>query len=216
MRGQAAWLATQLLNRYKDKYPDLLPRITHTLLDALRDGRKPLSTHYGAIVGLRMLGPLVVHCLLMPALPGYLDQLRLPLALGRAEAAAASSAADAAAAGSSGGGSGSSSTAAAPAANGGGLSSKQRRAAPTEAALRQADALRVHGALLHVCGRYFFRHAPLFSSDPPPSAAPPEPAAANGAPLSGAAAASAAAAAARNAAALKRAANGDVADGEVP
>ena len=34
--------------------PDLLPRVTQTLLEALRDRRKPLSTHYGAIVRLQL------------------------------------------------------------------------------------------------------------------------------------------------------------------
>ena len=55
LRHKAAWLATQLLERYKDKYPDLLPRVTQTLVEALRDRRKPLSTHYGAIVGMQLL-----------------------------------------------------------------------------------------------------------------------------------------------------------------
>jgi len=92
LRHQAAWLATQLLDRYKDKYPDLLPRVTQTLLEALRDRRKPLSTHYGAIVGLQMLGPLVVHCLLLPAIPAYLAQLDAPHGLATSLPAAGSAA----------------------------------------------------------------------------------------------------------------------------
>ena len=47
-----------------------------TQLEALRDQRKPLSTHYGALLGLAVLGPLAVHKLVMPILPGYLQTLQ--------------------------------------------------------------------------------------------------------------------------------------------
>ena len=137
-------------------------------------------------MGLQLLGPLVVHCLLLPACPAYLAQLDEPLSI-----AGAAGATSAAAGGAANGG--------------GGLSAKARKAAATEASLRKTDALRVRaalllyllrlylpwlhalwlrllrlylllwqvrGALLHVCGVYFFRHGHLFSA----SAAPTPPA----------------------------------------
>lgn len=48
-----------------DAYPPphetatLQQRITNTLLHALLDAAKPLTTHYGAVVGLMALGPQV-------------------------------------------------------------------------------------------------------------------------------------------------------------
>ena len=50
-------------------------RLTKTFLEALRDPHKPLTTHYGALLGLRLFGPHTVHMLLMPMMPAYLEQL---------------------------------------------------------------------------------------------------------------------------------------------
>ena len=101
-------------------------------------------------MGLQLLGPRVVHHLLLPACPAYLAELDAPLGLGSAGSDAT------AANGGVGATSGS-------AANGGaGTAAKTRKGAATEASLRKSDALRVRGALLHVCGVYFFRHGHLF------------------------------------------------------
>lgn len=75
MRQQAAHVMRMLLHRFRDKYDSLQPRVCMALLDALTDNRKPLSTHYGSLVGLCELGPRVVHSLLMPHMPLYLNVL---------------------------------------------------------------------------------------------------------------------------------------------
>jgi len=53
----------------------LQPRITKTLLDALLDLSKPLTTHYGAIVGLSALGHYVIQLLVLPNLKTYIKLL---------------------------------------------------------------------------------------------------------------------------------------------
>ena len=48
MRDQAARLVAQLCARFSDAYYNMQPRISRTLLKALLDKSKPLTTHYGA------------------------------------------------------------------------------------------------------------------------------------------------------------------------
>ena len=45
-------------------------------MTALLDPEKPLTTHFGCIVGLRALGPLVVGALLVDAVPVYMPLLQ--------------------------------------------------------------------------------------------------------------------------------------------
>ena len=59
LRQRAAGLLSSILKRFRDKYTDLQPRVTKTLLDALQDKGKPIPTHYGALLGLAVRGPLV-------------------------------------------------------------------------------------------------------------------------------------------------------------
>ena len=165
LRHQAAHLVVQLLGRFGGKYKELQPRVTQTLLGALRDASKPLTTHYGAVVGLQMLGPLVVHCLLLPAMPAYLEQLAKALANetpARDDAAAAAANGAAAASSSSADGA----AAAAAAAPG----TKAHLKALVQAGSLQLEALRVHGALSHMCAVYYFRHGAR-----PPRSRPPAP-----------------------------------------
>jgi len=167
LRHQAAHLVVQLLGRFGGKYKELQPRVTQTLLGALRDASKPLTTHYGAVVGLQMLGPLVVHCLLLPAMPAYLEQLAKALANetpARDDAAAAAANGAAAASSSSADGA----AAAAAAAPG----TKAHLKALVQAGSLQLEALRVHGALSHMCAVYYFRHG---ARPPPAPAHPPHP-----------------------------------------
>ena len=151
LRHQAAHLVVQLLGRFGGKYKELQPRVTQTLLDALRNVSKPLTTHYGAVVGLQMLGPLVVHCLLLPTMPAYLEQLAKPLANepsakdDGAANGAASSANGVAAAG-----------------------TKAHLKALVQAGTLKLEALRVHGALLHMCAVYYFRHGACRAPSLPP------------------------------------------------
>lgn len=64
----------------QNAYPSLQPQITRTLLNAFLDPSKPLTTHYGAIVGLTALGEHVIELALLPNIPAYLELLRPVLA----------------------------------------------------------------------------------------------------------------------------------------
>lgn len=70
VRDAAARIVARICARYGAAYPTLQPRVTQTLLGALRDRSRPLTTHYGAIVGLASLGAHIVHGLLLPELLG--------------------------------------------------------------------------------------------------------------------------------------------------
>ncbi len=52
LRNFAAYLISTICKRYGNNYSTLQPRITKTLVRALLDPGKPLTTHYGAIVGI--------------------------------------------------------------------------------------------------------------------------------------------------------------------
>jgi transcription initiation factor TFIID subunit 6 len=77
LRLQAAEIVALITNKYKDTYTTLLPRITKTLAKALSydpaiNEVKPFSTHFGAIVGLTLMGTNVVDSVLMPMLDEYI------------------------------------------------------------------------------------------------------------------------------------------------
>jgi len=71
LRDFSANLIAIVCNRYGDSYQSLQPRIAKTLIDAFKDRSKPLTTHYGAILGLAALGPRVVELLLLPHIEEY-------------------------------------------------------------------------------------------------------------------------------------------------
>lgn len=71
VRDAASRVVARICARYGAAYPALQPRVTQTLLGALRDRTRPLTTHYGAIVGLGALGAHIVHALLLPELLGH-------------------------------------------------------------------------------------------------------------------------------------------------
>eukprot|EP00189_Rhodosorus_marinus_P002933 CAMPEP_0113962780 /NCGR_PEP_ID=MMETSP0011_2-20120614/6129_1 /TAXON_ID=101924 /ORGANISM="Rhodosorus marinus" /LENGTH=470 /DNA_ID=CAMNT_0000974719 /DNA_START=49 /DNA_END=1461 /DNA_ORIENTATION=- /assembly_acc=CAM_ASM_000156 len=75
LRDFSAKIVADISSRFSDTYPTLQPRITKTYLGALLDVQKPLTTHYGAIVGLTALGPNVVNFLLVPHIKAYTSQL---------------------------------------------------------------------------------------------------------------------------------------------
>ena len=125
----------------------LLTRLVRrTLLDALYDSSKPLTTHYGALIGLSMLGPIAVHSLLMPSLPSYVAGLAHWLD----ETGSPPTAPDAAA-------------------NGSGSGGAKRSGGGKARAIRRLEALRVHAACVHIAGVYYFRHGDLFTPPVPPS-----------------------------------------------
>ena len=76
LRHLAAYVLREIMGRYADKFADMQPRLTFTLSETLKDPNKPLPTHYGALVGLDLFGPLVAHSVLMPLMPAYLKQLQ--------------------------------------------------------------------------------------------------------------------------------------------
>ena len=85
LREYAASVAALVCRRFGGTYTNLQPRVTRTLLRALMDPAKPLTTHFGAIVGLAALGPTVTQLLLLPNLNVYLEFLDAEAA--KAEAA---------------------------------------------------------------------------------------------------------------------------------
>ncbi|KAL6753598.1 hypothetical protein V8C86DRAFT_3139841 [Haematococcus lacustris] len=75
VRDTAAQLVAQVCARFSDPYFNIQPRISKTLLRALLEPSKPLATHYGAIRGLGALGPASVRQLLLPQLGLYMERL---------------------------------------------------------------------------------------------------------------------------------------------
>lgn len=71
LRDFAAELIADICCRFGKNYTTLQPRITKTLTSALTDRARPLTTHYGAIVGLGALGVHVVDLLLLPHIGDY-------------------------------------------------------------------------------------------------------------------------------------------------
>lgn len=78
VRDCAASVVHGLCSKYRDPLHNLQPRIIRTLLKAFRDASKPLTTHYGAVVGLAAMGHLAVREVLVPHLQHCLSAL-LPL-----------------------------------------------------------------------------------------------------------------------------------------
>ncbi|EAL63207.1 TATA-binding protein-associated-factor [Dictyostelium discoideum AX4] len=71
LRDFAARLVSFVCRKFGDVYSSLQGRITKTLVQTLHDTTKPLTTHYGAIVGLSGLGRNVIQFLLLPYVPKY-------------------------------------------------------------------------------------------------------------------------------------------------
>jgi len=80
LRDFCANLVAHVCQTFGAQYPSLQPRVTRTLSRALLDPEKPLTTHYGAIVGLAALGPRVTNALILPQLTLYLTLLQRELA----------------------------------------------------------------------------------------------------------------------------------------
>lgn len=78
LRDIAASLLSLVLQRFSGSYSTLKPRITRALLKAYLDNKKPFTTHYGAITGLRVMGKEVVRTLLLPNLKIYADMVLQP------------------------------------------------------------------------------------------------------------------------------------------
>jgi|SRR5579862_577608 transcription initiation factor TFIID subunit 6 len=78
LRDFAASVLSLVLQRFSASYSTLKPRITRALLKAYLDNKKPFTTHYGAITGLRVMGREVVRTLVVPNLKIYGEVLLQP------------------------------------------------------------------------------------------------------------------------------------------
>lgn len=65
VREFAAILLEHIIKVYGSSYSTLRPRVTRTLLRALLDSSKPMGTHYGALLGLKNMGPEVIKLVLI-------------------------------------------------------------------------------------------------------------------------------------------------------
>eukprot|EP00698_Gefionella_okellyi_P004198 TRINITY_DN13910_c0_g1_i1.p1 TRINITY_DN13910_c0_g1~~TRINITY_DN13910_c0_g1_i1.p1 ORF type:complete len:436 (+),score=98.10 TRINITY_DN13910_c0_g1_i1:47-1354(+) len=90
LRDYAANLVGVVCKKFGRAYSDLQPRITKTLSRAFLDPAKPLTTHYGAIVGITALGHHCSRLLILPHVKAYYSilqkQLDSPKPARRAEA----------------------------------------------------------------------------------------------------------------------------------
>eukprot|EP01083_Nonionella_stella_P272627 924635_1 len=77
LRQHAALLVKLVCDQFGDRYPKLRTRISKTLTKALMNASKPLSTHYGAIIGLEILGPELISAVLVPIAASYTEKLRV-------------------------------------------------------------------------------------------------------------------------------------------
>ncbi|KAI5292406.1 hypothetical protein KEM52_006383 [Ascosphaera acerosa] len=90
LRDLAASLIGRIAKKYAHSSHTLRPRLARTLLRCFLDPGKPLSTHYGAVIGLRAIadGPDVVRELVVPNLSTYDLLLREAIAAGEEEGGA--------------------------------------------------------------------------------------------------------------------------------
>ncbi|KAJ1679226.1 histone H4-like TAF Taf6, SAGA complex subunit [Spiromyces aspiralis] len=79
LRNKAAMMIAQICTEFGDSYHTLRTRITRTLLRAFLDLSKSLTTHYGAITGLSMLGADVIRVLIVPNIKEYMSLLDIEL-----------------------------------------------------------------------------------------------------------------------------------------
>jgi transcription initiation factor TFIID subunit 6 len=78
LRDFAANILSLVLSRFSASYSTLKPRITRALLKAFLDNKKPFTTHYGAITGLRIMGREVIRAIVLPNLKIYAEMVLKP------------------------------------------------------------------------------------------------------------------------------------------
>ncbi|KAJ1664622.1 histone H4-like TAF Taf6, SAGA complex subunit [Coemansia sp. RSA 1813] len=79
LRDNAAEQIADICQHYGHSYHTLQSRIARTLLRAFLDPTKPLTTHYGAIVGLTKLGASTAKVLILPNIKTYMTLLSTEL-----------------------------------------------------------------------------------------------------------------------------------------
>ena len=77
IRHRAATLIANICTEYGKSYHTLQPRITKTLLRAFMDPARPLTTQYGAIIGLEHLSVEVSRVLILPNIKYYSESILL-------------------------------------------------------------------------------------------------------------------------------------------
>eukprot|EP00939_MAST-03C_sp_MAST-3C-sp1_P000940 g940.t1 len=75
VRDTAAKAVADVCNHYAEKYPKLQSRVSTQYYGAMTREATPLTTHFGAIVGIYWLGPRVVESILMPHYDAYMSTL---------------------------------------------------------------------------------------------------------------------------------------------
>lgn len=75
LRLDAADVIGYICRVWGPAYQTIVPRVTRTFAKTLSDPERPLTSHFGAIVGLTALGPMAVQSVLIPVLPAYLRAL---------------------------------------------------------------------------------------------------------------------------------------------
>lgn len=85
LRDRCAHITAELCRKFGTIYATLVPRVTKTLAKTLSDPTKPVTSHYGAIVGIAALGPYAVENLIMPSLESYLAALNADPSVGKDE-----------------------------------------------------------------------------------------------------------------------------------
>ncbi|KAJ2784691.1 histone H4-like TAF Taf6, SAGA complex subunit [Coemansia javaensis] len=88
LRDGAAAQIAEICQQFGRPYHTLKTRIARTLLRAFLDPTKPLTTHYGAIVGLTRLGVSMVKVLILPNVKAYMALLGVELEKDNAQLAA--------------------------------------------------------------------------------------------------------------------------------
>eukprot|EP00917_Polyrhabdina_sp_WS-2016_P021921 GHVP01047479.1.p2 GENE.GHVP01047479.1~~GHVP01047479.1.p2 ORF type:complete len:409 (-),score=75.55 GHVP01047479.1:91-1317(-) len=76
LRRYSAETVAIICKKYSSVYLSFESRINKTYNSALADSSKPLTTHYGAIYGLKVLGFAPIDCFIIPKLKGYLECLK--------------------------------------------------------------------------------------------------------------------------------------------
>ncbi|KAJ1963910.1 histone H4-like TAF Taf6, SAGA complex subunit [Dipsacomyces acuminosporus] len=80
LRDGAAEQIAEICQQFGKSYHTLQTRIARTLLRAFLDPTKPLTTHYGAVVGLTKLGASIIKVLILPNIKTYMTLLDAEMA----------------------------------------------------------------------------------------------------------------------------------------
>lgn len=76
LRDKAAAVLRHICDKYSAAFVTLLPRVTNTLIRALLEPTRPITTHYGACVGLTALGPKTIELLVLANVEPLLGVVR--------------------------------------------------------------------------------------------------------------------------------------------